>query len=164
MNRLRTTLTATAAVVALLATTTAGCGSDGSAHPGRTLVVGGTGAPVSCSQTPYDYALDEKDPDGTGIVVQRGYVRGAIWVACTGTPTSFAITVQLKRNGLLYGKGQDYNGIPNATGHPVMVFAACQPGVYRLQYQYRWTALGGVQSDLTTAPISETVTQHDCDS
>lgn len=164
MHRLRTTLTATGALTALLATTAAGCGSSTPEHAGRTLVVAGTGAPVSCSQLPYDMALDEKDPDGTGIVVDRGHVRGAIWVACTGHPDTFEITVQLKRNGLLYGEERTFTALPNAVGYAASVFDTCTPGVYRVQYSYRWTADGGVQTDTTTTPISETVTQHDCDS
>lgn len=165
MNRLRTTITAAAALTALLATTAAGCGSDGgtSAHPGRTLVVPGSGAPVDCKQVPYDYALHVQEPDGTGIVVDRGHVRGAVWVSCTGVPASFKITVMLRRNGLLYGGSRTYADKPDSFGYAATIFAACLPGVYRLQYSYSWSALGGTLADTTTAPISETVTQHDCD-
>lgn len=163
MHRLRTYLGAALVGGALLATTAAGCGS-GSPSGGRTLVVTGSGAPVSCTQIPYDVALNEKDPAGTGIVVSRGYVRGAIWVACNGLPDTFTIRVQLLRNGLDYGSDRTYNDTPSAAGYAASIFKSCTPGVYRLQYRYRWTALGGVQADTTTAPISETVTQHDCDS
>lgn len=163
MNRLRTTLTAAGTLTALLATTAAGCGSDGTPQAGRTIVAAGTGAPVSCKQLPYDMALGEQEADGTGIVVQRGYVRGAIWVSCTGVPSSFAIVVQLKRNGLLVGTRRTYTGIPTAVGYAATVFEPCTPGVYRVQYTYRWKAHGAVATDTTTTPISETVTDHDCD-
>lgn len=164
MHRLRTTLTAALVGGALLATT-AGCKDDKQQPEGsRTILGTGTGAPVDCTQIPYDYALDEQDPGGTGIVVQRGHIRGAIWVACDGVPTSFTISVVLKRNGLPYGTARAYAAIPNATGYAASVFEACTPGVYRVQYSYRWSANGGTAADTTTSPISETVTQHDCDS
>ena len=124
----------------------------------------GTGAPVSCSQVPYDYALEEKDPAGTGVVVDRGHIRGAVWVACAGIPSSFTIKVVLLRNGLPYGSERTFTGLPNAVGYAASVFETCTAGVYRVRYSYRWTALGGVQADTTTTPLSETVTAHDCDS
>lgn len=154
------------AALAFLFATAAGCGSGapGSAHGGHTLVVqGASPASVTCTETPYDAALDEKDPAGTGVVVYRGLVRGAMWVACTGgVPNSFEITVTLKRNGLEIGSGSTFHEIPSAAGYEAMTFVNCTPGVYRLAYSYRWTLGGGVQADSTTVAISETVTAHDC--
>ena len=167
-RRFRTYLTAALVGGALLATT-AGCkddkGGSGSAPQGGVTLAGaGTGAPVSCTQIPYDVALDEKDSKGSGIVVSRGYVRGAVWAACTGVPTGFTLTVQLLKNGLDYGSDHTYLETPSAEGYPAEVFATCTPGVFRLQYSFQWSAHGRTVKDTTTAPISETVTQHDCDS
>lgn len=162
-------LAAPLALGAVLATTAAGCGSDGgnsgsAPQGGVTLAGGGTGAPVSCTQIPYDVVLDEKDPKGSGIVVSRGYVRGAVWAACQGVAAGFTLTVQLLKNGLDYGSDHTYIDTPDADGYPADVFAACTAGVYRLQYSFQWSANGRTARNTTTAPISETVTQHDCDS
>jgi len=158
MYRKQITATAAAAVAIVLATgAQGGCGST-------KTVDGTTDERVTCNETPYDVALDTKETGGTGIVVTRGYVRGAMWVNCVGgEPDTFSITVQLLRNGLPYGDSRGYDGIPNAVGHAVSVFEVCKPGVYRLEYRYRWTLSGAAQAKTMTVPISETVTQHDCD-
>jgi hypothetical protein len=162
LTRLRTTLTAALAVGALLATTAAGCGSDSSGG-GRTVVVGGTGS-VTCKQIPYNYALSSQDASGSGISISRGIIRGALWVTCgPSSPASFSITIVIKRNGIPVGKGSPYAGIPNTIGYEAWTIATCRPGVYRLQYTYRWTYNGGVQADTDTVATTETVTQHDCD-
>lgn len=165
----RALLLAPLAFTALLATTAAagGCGGPSSSKPaaGNTLIVpGATNEQVTCNETPYDVALNEQEADGTGIVVTRGYVRGAMWVSCTGAgPDSFQISVQLLRNGLPVGSKSTYTARPNAVGYAASVFTKCVPGVYRLEYRYRWTLEDGVQAKTMTVALSETVRQSDCD-
>lgn len=160
-------ITIGAAAVALLALTGAqgGCGSDGANGSGHTVTVpGDTEEAVTCNEIPYDVALNEQDPHGTGVVVQRGLVRGAMWVSCTGAgPDTFQISVQLLRNGLPVGTAASYTARPNTVGYAASVFTKCVAGVYRVQYRYRWTLQDGAQADTNTVAISETVTQYDCD-
>lgn len=158
MTRLRTYLTAALVGGALLSTTAAGCGSGG-----RTIVVGGTGS-ATCAQHPYNYAFASIDPSGSGISVIHGIIRGSMWVSCDGSaPASFTITVKILRDGIDLGHGSTFTGIPNIVGYEAWTIADCTPGVYRLQYKYRWTYNGGVQSDLNTVTKNQEVTQHDCD-
>jgi hypothetical protein len=162
---IRKTITAAAAAIAIIAATGAqgGCGSSSSA--GHTVTVpGDKQEAVTCNEVPYDSNLGAKDTDGTGIAVSHGLIRGAMWVSCTGAgPDTFQITVTLLRNGIAAGDGRVYTALPNTVGYSASVFMQCQPGVYRLQYRYKWTLEGGVQSDTNTVSINETVTQHDCD-
>jgi hypothetical protein len=152
-------ITTAVAIAATLALTGAqgGCGNT-------KTVAGATEESVTCNEQPYSYTQKAIDKGGSGITVSSGLVRGALWVNCTPPgPDTYTITVTLLRNGLPYGKGAVYSGRPNAVGYEAYVFQTCKPGVYRLQYRYRWTLQTGVQQDTTTVPVNETLVQHDCD-
>lgn len=148
------------ALAALLFATAAGCKDDGN----NTIVAAGTGS-VTCKQIPYNYALGEQDPSGSGISISHGIIRGALWVECgPSAPHAYEITVVVLRDGLVVGKGSPYEGIPNAVGYEAWTIVNCRPGVYRLQYSLRFSYNGAVQAKpAETVATSETVTQHDCD-
>lgn len=156
MNKTLATIGIAAALIALTGAQ-GGCGNT-------KTVPGTTAESVTCNEQPYDYARKAVDTGGSGISVSNGLVRGAMWVSCTAPgPDSYSITVTLLRNGLPYGKGAVYTGRPNSVGYEAYVFQTCVPGVYRLQYRYRWTLQDGVQHDTLTVPVNETLVQHDCD-
>lgn len=170
MTRLRTYLGAALVGGALLATTAAGCGSDGSSNskplPGQTLVVvGTTNETVNCVEKAYNYALGGLDPEGSGISVIHGVVRGSMKVWCTGgSPDSYYIQVILVRDGVMLNPGSPYEGIPNVVGYEAWTIVKCIPGTYQVHYLYKWTLSGAAVTNKTkTMTEPRVVTQNDCD-
>lgn len=154
------------ALVSLLSTTAAGCGSSTSkASGGSTVMVpGATNEIVTCTEQPYSHTAQAVDENGSGVSVAHGIVRGSIWVSCNGgAPDTFQIIVILVRDGQEVGKGSQYSAAPNEVGYEAWTITGCVPGTYHLYYRYVWTLEGGVQQNTKTTTAKTVVTAHDCD-
>lgn len=162
----RTTL-ASAAISALLLTTTTACGSG----YGTTGTSGGSGG-ISGGGDVHGGADTSQPcqatflPAGTNTdgIDTGASVKATLWVRCSIPPTEHNLTLDLQQyvtNGWQTKSERQYNKIPAAIWTPMIVSAPCVPGKWRLHWAVTGTVSGKPFAGSATGDAKD-VGVHDC--